>query len=61
MKKNQPISKQTRERVLTFRVSFDQLDQLKRSAREQGQTVSGIIRQRLRLPSIAPPGPFKLK
>lgn len=53
--------KQTRERVLTFRVSFDQLDQLKRSAREQGQTVSGIIRQRLRLPSIAPPGPFKLK
>ena len=61
MKKNQPISKQTRERVLTFRVSFDQLDQLKRSAREQGQTVSGIIRQRLRLQSIAPPGPFKLK
>lgn len=61
MKKNQPISKQTRERVLTFRVSFDQLDQLKRSAREQGQTVSGIIRQRLRLQSIAPTGPFKLK
>lgn len=59
--KKQPISKQTRERVLTFRVSFDQLDQLKRSAREQGQTVSGIIRQRLRLQSIAPTGPFKLK
>jgi len=44
MKKNQPISKQTRERVLTFRVSFDQLDQLKRSAREQGQTVSTYLR-----------------
>lgn len=47
MKKNQPISKQTRERVLTFRVSFDQLDQLKRSAREQGQTVSKYTRERL--------------
>lgn len=51
MKKAQPFPKQTRERVLTFRVSFDQLDQLKRSARDQGQTVSGLIRHGiLRLP-----------
>lgn len=44
MKKIQPIPRQTRERVLTFRVSFDQLDQLKRAARERELSVSGLIR-----------------
>lgn len=47
MKKAQPTSKQARERVLTFRVSFDQFDQLKRAAREQRTTVSGLVRQTL--------------
>lgn len=36
-----------RERVLTFRVTFDQLDQLKRTARNNGTTVSDVIRQAL--------------
>ena len=35
----------TRERVLTFRVTFDQLDTLKRSAKAKGTTVSTLIRQ----------------
>jgi predicted DNA binding CopG/RHH family protein len=34
-----------RERVLTFRVTFDQLDQLKRTAKSNGTTVSTIIRE----------------
>ena len=34
-----------RERVLTFRVTFDQLDTLKRSAKAKGTTVSTLIRQ----------------
>lgn len=37
----------TRERVLTFRVTFDQLDQLKRSAKDKGTTVSTVIREAL--------------
>lgn len=37
----------TRERVLTFRVTFDQLDQLKRSAKDKGTTVSKVIREAL--------------
>ena len=36
-----------RERVLTFRVTFDQLDQLKRTARNNGTTVSQVIREAL--------------
>lgn len=36
-----------RERVLTFRVTFDQLDQLKRAAMENSTTVSTIIRERV--------------
>ena len=35
----------TRERVLTFRVTFDQLDTLKRTAKANGTTVSRIIRE----------------
>jgi len=34
-----------RERVLTFRVTFDQLDTLKRTARSNGTTVSTLIRE----------------
>lgn len=48
MKKNQRISNAAqRERVLTLRVTFDQFDQLKRAAREQRTTVSGLVRQTL--------------
>ena len=36
-----------RERVLTFRVTFDQLDQLKRAAKANGTTVTEIIREAL--------------
>jgi len=36
-----------RERVLTVRVTFDELDQLKRAARSQGTTVSELLRSRL--------------
>ncbi len=36
-----------RERVLTFRVTFDELDQLKRTAKANGTTVSKIIREAL--------------
>jgi hypothetical protein len=39
-----------RERVLTFRVTFDQLDQLKRAAMENSTTVSTIIRERVQGP-----------
>jgi hypothetical protein len=39
----------TRERVLAFRVTFHDLDILKRKAREQGKTVSGIIREALEM------------
>ncbi len=35
----------TRERVLAFRVTFDQLDTLKRTAKANGTTVSTVIRQ----------------
>ena len=37
----------TRERVLSFRVTFDQLDTLKRSAKAKGTTVSTLIREAL--------------
>ena len=37
----------TRERVLAFRVTFQDLDTLKRKARKDGTTVSTIIRQAL--------------
>ena len=37
----------TRERVLSFRVTFDQLDHLKRTAKDKGTTVSKIIRKAL--------------
>lgn len=37
----------TRERVLTVRVDFDQLDTLKRTARSNGTTVSTLIRDAL--------------
>ena len=36
-----------RERVLTFRVTFDQLDQLKRTAKDNGTNVTTIIREAL--------------
>ncbi len=48
--KNSPKNSLTtpgRERVLTFRVTFDQLDQLKRAAKDNGMTVSDVIRQAL--------------
>ena len=35
----------TRERVLSFRVTFHALDTLKRKARKEGTTVSTVIRQ----------------
>ncbi len=48
MKNNQRKSKDaTRERVLAFRVTFDQLDALKRTARNNGTTVSTVIRKAL--------------
>ena len=37
----------TRERVLTVRVTFQDLDTLKRKARKEGTTVSTIIRKAL--------------
>jgi uncharacterized protein (DUF1778 family) len=37
----------TRERVLAFRVTFDQLDTLKRAAKSNGTTVSTVIREAL--------------
>lgn len=45
MIKNQRKSKVTRESVLTVRVHFDQLDTLKRAARNKGTTVSTLIRE----------------
>lgn len=36
-----------REHTLTFRVTFDQLDQLKRTAKGKGTTVSQVIREAL--------------
>lgn len=36
-----------REHTLTFRVTFAQLDQLKRAAKDNGMTVSDVIRQAL--------------
>ena len=36
-----------REHTLTFRVTFDQLDQLKRTARNNRTTVSQVIREAL--------------
>lgn len=48
MKNNQRKSKDaTRERVLAFRVTFHDLDTLKRKARKDGTTVSTVIRQAL--------------
>jgi hypothetical protein len=35
----------SREHTLTFRVTFDHLDQLKRTAKNNGTTVSDVIRQ----------------
>lgn len=37
----------TRERVLAFRVTFEDLDTLKRTAKNNGTTVSAVIRQAL--------------
>lgn len=37
----------TRERVLSFRVTFHDLDTIKRKARKDGTTVSTVIRQAL--------------
>jgi uncharacterized protein (DUF1778 family) len=37
----------SRERVLTFRVTFDQLDTLKRAAKQSSTTVSTVIREAL--------------
>lgn len=42
-----PTPPAQRERVMTFRVTFDQLDQLKRTAKDKGITVSKIIRKAL--------------
>ncbi len=42
-----PTPPAQRERVLTFRVTFDQLDHLKRTAKDKGTTVSKIIRKAL--------------
>lgn len=42
-----PARDHVRERVLTFRVTFDQLDQLKRAARAKQTTVSGLVRETL--------------
>lgn len=36
-----------RERVQTFRITFDQLDTLKRAARARRTTVSTVIREAL--------------
>lgn len=48
MKNNQRKSQDvTRERVLSFRVTFEDLDTLKRTARNNGTTVSTIIRKAL--------------
>ena len=38
-----------RERVLAFRVTFHDLDTLKRKARKEGTTVSTVIRKALEL------------
>lgn len=46
--KNKPEKTPTaRERVLTVRVTFDQLDQLKRIARERNVSVSDLVREHL--------------
>ena len=37
----------TRERVIAFRGTFQELDTLKRKARKEGTTMSTIIRQAL--------------
>ena len=44
---NTPTPSATRERVLSFRVTFDQLDTLKRTAKAKGTTVSSLIRAAL--------------
>ena len=36
-----------REHTLTLRVTFDHLDQLKRTAKDKGATVSDIVREAL--------------
>lgn len=36
-----------RERVLTVRVTFDDIDQLKRTARERNLSVSELVRESL--------------
>ena len=46
-KKTLPTPGLFRERVLTFRVTFDQLDQLKRTAKDNGTNVTTIIREAL--------------
>jgi uncharacterized protein (DUF1778 family) len=42
-----PTPPDTRERVLAFRVTFDQLDTLKRTAKAKGTNVSTVIREAL--------------
>lgn len=44
MIKKQGKNEVTRERVLTVRVTFDQLDALKRTAKYMGITVSKVVR-----------------
>jgi len=47
MTRTTPHPPATRERVLTVRVDFDQLDTLKRAAKSNGTTVSTLIREAL--------------
>jgi predicted DNA binding CopG/RHH family protein len=47
MTKKNSLTTPGRERVLTVRVSFDQFDQLKRTAKDNGTTLSTLIREAL--------------
>lgn len=47
MIKKQGKNEVTRERVLTVRVTFDQLDLLKRTARERNVSLSDLVREHL--------------
>ena len=44
---NTTTTPDTRERVLSFRVTFEDLDTLKRTAKNNGTTVSAVIRKAL--------------
>lgn len=44
---NTTTTPDTRERVIAFRGTFQELDTLKRKARKEGTTMSTIIRQAL--------------